>query len=639
MIELARIGGLSSVMQKGNKTAPEKKGIYAFLWPNITLYLASNFTGSGARAEDTPSRMEQYQQGIKKLRRFKYDGDLWLTKNYEDRLRGKIKRYSKDGNWVLVDSNDARKASQRMHNQLVGEWNSPQPNKGGWPRAQGHHNYEMFWAQAFIPAHKGKIKGKKPKAQRVAQRHLEAGLIEPPPVMVDKISEWVSSVKAATLADRMNIEGQYQNMKRINTERRNRLRNLRSQIGELRAMLEKDGRPRETYKAYMEVYNTAMWLFGYTNLRKKKPKAFSKAVMGDREARKGLLDRINRDLEDVIDRLEHQEGRLAESNEEDFKKGLEEQFNKLMGQAGKTKPFKEDQDEISKNFFVKLDGWKDGQKMIKRLREGLKADIIEQEEAFKARYPDLDKTEFDFEGSFKRRLKNVAKRWKYIKVSLKKDHWASASWSDQTKTLTLTFSTDMSTNRIRKWVKHELRHMTQAFLTSIAAQRKGVPVEMYAWYGRKPGTMDKNDKGVESRRDTGRLPGNPSKKILTPKYKQHDNPRKHRRYPGDENAPIKRQLHHLDDVEFYTDLADEIEDLKDYLAGRDPDTKIQYFKYYVGMSNHGLDKPKQTSYGFFGTLKKFAEGKWRKAVGEAYKAIFGKSSVERVAIRHAGRSL
>ena len=173
MIELARIGGLSSVMQKGNKTAPEKKGIYAFLWPNIQLYLASNFTGSGARAEDTPSRMEQYQQGIKKLRRFKYDGDLWITSTYASRLGGKIKRYSKDGNWVLVDSNDARKASQRMHNQLVGEWNSPQPNKGGWPRAQGHHNYEMFWAQAFIPAHKGKIKGKKPKvaAGRVAAKY------------------------------------------------------------------------------------------------------------------------------------------------------------------------------------------------------------------------------------------------------------------------------------------------------------------------------------------------------------------------------------------------------------------------------------------------------------------------------------
>ena len=167
MIELARIGGLSSVVQKGNKTAPEKKGIYAFLWPNIQLYLASNFTGSGARAEKTPSRMEQYQQGIKKLRRFKYDGDLWITTAYASLLGGKIKRYSKDGNWVLVDSDDARKASQRMHNQYVSDWNY---NEGTSPKAMGYHGFEMEWAQAFIPAHKGKIKGKKPNARRVAAR-------------------------------------------------------------------------------------------------------------------------------------------------------------------------------------------------------------------------------------------------------------------------------------------------------------------------------------------------------------------------------------------------------------------------------------------------------------------------------------
>lgn len=166
-IELARIGGLSSVVQKGNKTAPEKKGIYAFLWPNIELYLASNFTGSGARAENTPSRMEQYQQGIKKLRRFKYDGDLWMTTAYAPLLGGKIKRYSKDGNWVLVDSYDARKASQRMHKKLVADWNTHQYT---YPKAMGYHGFDMEWAQVFVPAHKGKIKGKKPNAQRVAAR-------------------------------------------------------------------------------------------------------------------------------------------------------------------------------------------------------------------------------------------------------------------------------------------------------------------------------------------------------------------------------------------------------------------------------------------------------------------------------------
>lgn len=167
MIELARIGGLSSVVQKGNKTAPEKKGIYAFLWPNVELYLASNFTGSGARAENTPSRMDQYLDGIKKLRRFKYDGDLWMPNVYAPLIGGKVKRYSKDGNWVLVDSDDARKASQRMHKKLVADWNTHQYT---YPKAMGYHGFDMEWAQVFVPAHKGKIKGKKPNARRVAAR-------------------------------------------------------------------------------------------------------------------------------------------------------------------------------------------------------------------------------------------------------------------------------------------------------------------------------------------------------------------------------------------------------------------------------------------------------------------------------------
>jgi hypothetical protein len=122
--------------------------------------------------------------------------------------------------------------------------------------------------------------------------------------------------------------------------------------------------------------------------------------------------------------------------------------------------------------------------------------------------------------------------------------------------------------------------------------------------------------------------GQPSKKIRTPTIRQH---MKNKGYPLlDEQKEVIQRLkgyglnvsnaiHHLDDIEFYTDLADEIDRYREEsldMVNRTPEDEALRLRYFV----QG-DRGKPPKSHFFKTLMKSSRPKWQKAVKEFYKAV------------------
>jgi GNAT superfamily N-acetyltransferase len=204
-ITLARVGGLSPVKQR-NDAAPERKGFWAFIWPNIEPFLLGSTTPEGLAGHESnvevydemyalqkemesimrdqgwdkstetwedaaytrnygvehrrlmrkhreldskiknPSRGEQYARGIEKLRKFKYQGLLWT------RLPTRNKTIRSVGDWNLVDAGDlakiARKAMAREMGDAYGRGLPANYSKG----TSGDH-----W-EVFVPARSGQIR-------------------------------------------------------------------------------------------------------------------------------------------------------------------------------------------------------------------------------------------------------------------------------------------------------------------------------------------------------------------------------------------------------------------------------------------------------------------------------------------------
>ncbi len=128
----------------------------------------------------------------------------------------------------------------------------------------------------------------------------------------------------------------------------------------------------------------------------------------------------------------------------------------------------------------------------------------------------------------------------------------------------------------------------------------------------------------------------------------------------DQHKPFSRgnpdAAHHLDDTEFYTDLADAINDMKTVIKRHEKDgasqeeLKVAFRRLIFDMSvtkgKHWRD-PETGLYGiahktrvspFFRTLKQYAKPKWKKAVAEAYKKIFSGPMRQRITARWLNRT-
>ena len=568
-----------------------------------------------------------------------------------------------EGGFYLYEHWDGDK-TERTDKFRIDNFRRKQESKGAvYPTAYASVNENEHFCESLKLLCAGKLptphlnafeaiwSGKGKSASRVASRWLEAGLIEPPPKMVEAVVKWVRKVVAATEARAMEgrVEIEVQMDRDRNAYRVASLKRLRKALKDLKPLL-KNGRPREMYVAYKALYEASVSAWGYGWVREKKTKSFSKQVLGDPSARKALVE----DIKTIIKRVEGRvkdEAKTVEANPgENTRKQFEAEIKKNQALAGSTKPLNPPK-PTRKTFPLKLDGWQDGQKMLTQLRKRMQDEVLEREEKAKKnpkRYKEDVEDGVHGDDVVREAFKEIAKTWKHIIVELAhgKNHGQgkvpAAQWHNRGDKDGRRVIINMPARDLERSVKHELRHMAQSFMVALVAQSQNQIEQHYehhepllSWSEKEDGTFG-FEKGP-SRSETGRLPGRPSKKILTPQWRQRDTPK---RPPYHENNPdkwtepwSKDQLHYLDDVEFYTDLADNVAVIKEQVSKPKWETqedRVLVFKRMVGFD---LSKHKRTEYGgdlhyvdasqFFLTLKRFAKGKWKKAIGEAWKAVFG----------------
>ena len=136
----ARVGGLASVKQKGNKTSPQKKGYYAFIWPNIEPFLLGSTDARGI-AHNRVSRLTLLQKGIERLRQFEYEGYLWTH------IDMGVHTLEEREYWYLTHSSDLNRYVQKVKAREMGEAVGM-----GFPAGYTGLYSKDHW-EVFVPAH------------------------------------------------------------------------------------------------------------------------------------------------------------------------------------------------------------------------------------------------------------------------------------------------------------------------------------------------------------------------------------------------------------------------------------------------------------------------------------------------------
>ncbi len=452
---------------------------------------------------------------------------------------------------------------------------------------------------------------------RIAHRYAAriAGLFQPPKEMVKEIGAWALAQIAANKIGL--IQGEIRKLKRHRQEESPRYDDLRRSMKALHRLLP-SGKSRELFKAYQDFWQQALNNFGYTGIPKLKMQSFS-----------GLKDPKRRDdlTRIALQAIEHAEERIEGSlsyGEREIPKqeALIKEF-KAFAKAG-IKPMKGN--EVIQDFRVNLDDWYVGHEAIEKIQDREVQEIREMIDRMKERYEERGESpDKDLQKLFNDMLDRAQKKWNSIPVKLmqKIDSKRSrAYWHPMSHTVVIEVPAGSHPAQVERSLMvaliHELKHMGQSLMEDWLGGKDLMP--------RGPG------------------PGKPSRHITTPEYQQDQ-----------EQAPAKgvrpKNLHHLDDVEFYTDLADalrrmgrEMEDLdkrrKEYdnppLTG---DEKKAVFTRQIGnTSGWKREYDDLVRYidmdPFFRTLKQHAKPKWKKAVSEGYKELFGSgSSMVRLSFR------
>lgn len=154
-IRLIRVGGLSPVSQT-NKKAPERRGLWAFVYPYVEPFLLGSTDDRGVtRVEgekERPSRYELMKRGVMRPRVFEYEGYLWT---YWDAARHAI---LSRGDWHLVHSRDYVDVVRRglAAQQVTGLVGSVAYEV---THLRGRRSYSADHMEVFVPARRGKIVG------------------------------------------------------------------------------------------------------------------------------------------------------------------------------------------------------------------------------------------------------------------------------------------------------------------------------------------------------------------------------------------------------------------------------------------------------------------------------------------------
>jgi hypothetical protein len=432
-----------------------------------------------------------------------------------------------------------------------------------------------------------------------------AGMFDPPSAMVDEITDWSIAQVAAKKIAELQQERRTQRKEIKEMLASPMVAKFKGTISDMKAVLPA-GKTRQLYQTYMAFYEQTTSMFGYA-VSRLGMKDFSK--VDDR--RMQIVKMVERQIESAEEYFEER----ATMKRWFANKAREIKELKRHTKSG-VKAFKGN--EVERVFSIDLTDWYIDEAKVEEAR----SHDLEKYEALKDQgYPrDMLQTIID----------NTGAKWRTIKVSLMIDlkvSHASAYWSPSKGlvAIKIPWGTDPARlgRQLRNSIEHELRHFGQTLMSEVLGI--GSP-----WFSKREPQ-----------------PGMPSRKILTPEFKQRGAPAKGERDRQRPGVPSRQQQHHLDDVEFYTDLAGAIDRIKleirhmnmkreEYSQGplSPADMKL-VFSRMVGHKVPRKDSDRlyltyKDPSSFFIALQRFAPGKWRKAVSEAFKEIFG-SPAERVA--------
>lgn len=210
-----------------------------------------------------------------------------------------------------------------------------------------------------------------------------------------------------------------------------------------------------------------------------------------------------------------------------------------------------------------------------------------------------------------------------------------ASWQPMGSRLTVRMSSYYSPETLldlERSVRHELRHFVQSYLGHMTGH-------LYE-------AMGLGKKMPPSGQHIPR-PGMPSRHIMTPDIQQSHTREQWegRKMPPEVAEGIRdlhqrgiypSEVHSLDDIEFYTNLADAVDDFTKMQKWH-PEWTPENLRMAIKLYTFEMTAPHRTEdwnpYGgwerfngvhgskFFIALRKHAPGKWRKAVGELVKAV------------------
>lgn len=450
-------------------------------------------------------------------------------------------------------------------------------------------------------------------ARRVLSRWLiEAGTFEPPPKMTAAIHEFVVAHLTAILVE--SLEGNARYAKERLQEAEDKQNAVEAAAKALLAVMTPTATSRVLTTAYKALHELVAY---YIPVQPLKATAFQKLTP---ETRGDLYERLH----NIIERVRTE----ADQTTRHYKEALgreSDTADKYRRYAAGAAPLAPN-GKTSQTFDVDLDGWKYGSDRlldlaVERLHEEGQ-EIIDQAtqhlEKMKAKGDEgsvkflnelmqsgqelVDVTRSDV---LKRLgLKSIVVTLEYV-PNIMRGGQVPASWMPGMKTVIIRLPQpslmefEGQVKFLRRSVWHELRHVGQTILKYLLEgfhRRENVPA-----------------------------PGLPSRHIMTPEFKQQQKPSA----PG--SAPAMT-LHSLDDLEFYTDLADAIELFQDALTRYEREEKrkltredrLKSVKRFVGLPVQvGMNETaaRFKVYPFFHDLSRQAPGKYRKAVAELTKAV------------------
>ena len=437
---------------------------------------------------------------------------------------------------------------------------------------------------------------------QVTKRWLEAGTLDPPPAMVKSIIKWVRGVAAAYRYKMVEADKAFS--VNLAEEATVKLKTMKKAIADLkRAIPTASTRELWTLDRLIEK-NAYSWV--YTGLGHKMT-MYQKLTP---DSRKELLAKWGRIEKNIMERVGYHY-----QTPKQVRDSFDDALQKLDKYRQPNAP-SHDGNIVTERFPIDLSGWKHQKAFEGRVEAKLSEpyDYLIAEAQTELALADNERDRLDAinflnkleKSSWGKRTHDWTHIW--VEVHHKLSGKGKGSWSGQAHRLSVQANYP-DDDDIETIVVHELRHFLQSYMTVAVT---GSPIWLLA-----------GEKGYKP----GQHPGNPSKRVLTPKYKQHD--KNQQKDLGDSVT------HHLDDIEYNTDMPDALEEIyRDWKQAfartvqklRDTEPTPEMNRAFLRQIT-GQPIPreyKDLMYGiransFFAAVKKRAPGKYRLAVKELFK--------------------